>query len=120
MQNGDIKFQANLEYRQRLFGNLHGAVFLDAGNVWRFKDFDVNNEVLGVGDVNCRFRFGEFFKEMALGTGVGLRYDLDFLILRIDWGVGLHVPYETSKSGFYNIDKFSRHQTLHFAIGYPF
>jgi hypothetical protein len=80
----------------------------------------VNNEVLGVGDVNCRFRFGEFFKEMALGTGVGLRYDLDFLILRIDWGVGLHVPYETSKSGFYNIDKFSRHQTLHFAIGYPF
>ena len=66
------------------------------------------------------FRFGEFFKQMAVGTGVGLRYDLDFLILRLDWGIGLHVPYETTKSGFYNVDKFSRHQTLHFAIGYPF
>ena len=120
MQNGDIKFQANLEYRQRLFGNLHGAVFLDAGNVWRFKDFDVNNEVLGVADVNCRFRFGEFFKEMALGTGVGLRYDLDFLILRLDWGLALHLPYKTSKSGIYNIDNFKDSHTLHFAIGYPF
>ena len=57
---------------------------------------------------------------MAVGTGIGLRYDLDFLVLRLDWGVGLHVPYPTSKSGFYNITRFRDAQTLHFAIGYPF
>ena len=120
LQNGDVKFQANLEYRQRLFGNLHGAVFLDAGNVWLRKDIDLGvKEISDLFD-DSKFRFGDFFKQMAVGTGVGLRYDLDFLILRLDWGVGLHVPFETTKSGFYNIDRFSRYQTLHFAIGYPF
>lgn len=120
LQNGDVKFQANLEYRQRLFGNLHGAVFLDAGNVWLRKDIDLGvREISDLFD-DSKFRFGDFFKQMAVGTGVGLRYDLDFLILRLDWGVGLHVPFETTKSGFYNIDRFSRYQTLHFAIGYPF
>ena len=120
LQNGDVKLQANLEYRQRLFGNLHGAVFLDAGNVWLRKDLDIGIDDISIMFKEAYFRFGEFFKQMAVGTGVGLRYDLDFLILRLDWGIGLHVPYETTKSGFYNVDKFSRHQTLHFAIGYPF
>jgi hypothetical protein len=55
-----------------------------------------------------------------VGTGLGIRYDLDFLIIRLDWGVALHVPYETSKSGFYNIERFKNSHTLHFAIGYPF
>lgn len=120
LQNGDVKLQANLEYRQRLFGNLHGAVFLDAGNVWLRKDLEIGIDDFSIMFKEAYFRFGEFFKQMAVGTGVGLRYDLDFLILRLDWGIGLHVPYETTKSGFYNVDKFSRHQTLHFAIGYPF
>ena len=66
------------------------------------------------------FSFGKVLKQMAVGTGIGLRYDLDFLVLRLDWGVGLHVPYSTSKSGFYNITRFRDAQTLHFAIGYPF
>lgn len=120
LQNGDVKLQANLEYRQRLFGNLHGAVFLDAGNVWLRKDLEIGIDDISIMFKEAYFRFGEFFKQMAVGTGIGLRYDLDFLILRLDWGIGLHVPYETTKSGFYNVDKFSRHQTLHFAIGYPF
>lgn len=120
LQNGDVKLQANLEYRQRLFGNLHGAVFLDAGNVWLRKDLEIGIDDISIMFKEAYFHFGEFFKQMAVGTGVGLRYDLDFLILRLDWGIGLHVPYETTKSGFYNVDKFSRHQTLHFAIGYPF
>jgi len=60
------------------------------------------------------------FNEIALGTGIGLRYDLDFLIIRLDWGLGLHVPYDTDKSGYFNAYTFKRHQTLHFAIGYPF
>jgi hypothetical protein len=57
---------------------------------------------------------------MALGTGLGVRYDLDFLILRLDLGIGIHAPYDTGKSGYYNIRKFSDGLGFHFAVGYPF
>lgn len=119
MNNGDIKFVANLEYRRRLFGSLSTAVFLDVGNVWNFsKDYedDLVNAWLDPGV----FKFDRFYRQLAVGTGIGIRYDLDFLVLRLDWGVGLHLPYDTGKGGFYNIDSFKDNQTLHFAIGYPF
>lgn len=107
-QTGDMRIVANLEYRPRLFGNLYGALFLDAGNVW-----ELSNDYREGG----QFRWNKCIEEMALGTGVGLRYDLDFLVIRLDWGVGLHVPY---KSGFYNVGSFKDSQSIHFAIGYPF
>lgn len=107
-QTGDIRLLANLEYRPRLFGNLYGALFLDAGNVW---------EMHSTYREGGKFKLKNLAKEMALGTGVGLRYDLDFLVIRVDWGIGLHVPY---KSGFYNMDSFKDSQSIHFAIGYPF
>ena len=66
------------------------------------------------------FRFKSFAKEIALGTGVGLRYDLSFIVVRFDVGFGLHTPYETSKKGYYNIEKFGNARGYHFAIGYPF
>ena len=107
-QTGDLKFQANLEYRPRLFGNLYGALFLDAGNVW----------MMHGDDRQCvKFEAKHALRDLALGTGVGLRYDMDFLVIRLDWGVGLHVPYS---SGFYNVGRFKDSQSLHFAIGYPF
>ena len=115
VQNGDIKFVCNLEYRRQLFGNLHAALFLDAGNVWNFREGDGDTRF-----AEGQFRFNRFFRDIAVGTGVGIRYDLSFLILRLDWGIGLHVPYDTGKSGFYNIDSFKDSHTLHFAIGYPF
>lgn len=115
VQNGDIKLVCNLEYRRQLFGNLHGALFLDAGNVWNFREGDGDTRF-----AEGQFRFSRFFRDIAVGTGVGIRYDLSFLILRLDWGIGLHVPYDTDKSGFYNIDSFKNSHTLHFAIGYPF
>ena len=119
LQNGDTKFVCNLEYRRQLFGNLHGAVFLDAGNVWYlFDNFGSENDTLS--KFNIKFKFKNFFNQLAVGTGVGLRYDLDFLIIRLDWGLALHVPYDTGKSGFYNVDSFKGSHTLHFAIGYPF
>ncbi len=119
MNNGDIKFVANLEYRRRLFGSLSTAIFLDVGNVWNFKkdyEDDLLNEWMSPGV----FKFDRFYRQLAVGTGIGIRYDLDFLVLRLDWGVGLHLPYDTGKGGFYNIDSFKDNQTLHFAIGYPF
>ena len=107
-QTGEMRILANLEYRTRLFGSLYGAAFLDAGNVWDMKS-DYRPE--GV------FKLKNLLREMALGTGIGLRYDLDFLVIRVDWGIGLHVPY---KPGFYNLPSFRDSQSLHFAIGYPF
>lgn len=109
LRNGNMKLLGNLELRQRLFGSLHGALFLDAGNVWNTS-----------GRAYGQFQMKNLLREMAVGTGVGIRYDLDFLILRLDWGIGLHMPYDTGKSGFFNIDSFKDCQTLHFAIGYPF
>ena len=109
MRNGNVKLLGNLEYRQRLFGRLHGALFIDAGNVWNTAD-----------GVAGKFEVKNILREMAVGTGVGIRYDLDFLVLRLDWGIALHVPYETDRSGFFNTDGFKRNQTLHFGIGYPF
>lgn len=111
-QTGDIKLQLNLEYRFNLFGSLYGATFIDAGNVWAMRDDGYRH--------GAQFKLKNVLKEMALGTGVGIRYDLDFLVLRLDWGIGLHVPYETGKSGFYNIPKFKDGQAIHLAIGYPF
>ena len=119
LQNGDVKFVANLEYRSRLSGNLHGAVFLDAGNVWLLKGYHGNPDYDAL-FADTKFRVSNFLRELAIGTGVGVRYDLDFLILRLDWGFGLHVPSDTGKNGFYNIRRFKDVQTLHFAIGMPF
>ena len=134
MQNGDIKFVANLEYRTNLFGSLNGAIFLDAGNVWNRKDYDFslpdNVEITEEAQKqidrltrlyeNSSFRLNHLFDQMALGTGIGLRYDLGFLVIRLDWGIALHCPYDTGKSGYFNVNRFKDAQTLHFAIGYPF
>lgn len=111
-QTGDIKLEANLEYRFPIFGDLYGATFLDAGNVWL-----IRKEASRPGG---QLTLKDFAKSIALGTGVGLRYDLEFLVLRLDLGIALHAPYDTGKSGYYNIPKFKDGLGLHFAIGYPF
>ena len=111
LRTGDIKLQANIEYRPRLYGDLYGALFLDAGNVW-MKD--------GESDSYEKFKFDKFYKQLAWGTGVGLRYDMGMFVVRVDWGIGLHLPYNTSKKGFYNIPSFKKAQSLHLAVGYPF
>lgn len=110
---GDLKLVVNLEYRPRLFGSLYGAVFLDAGNIWYLKH-DIREEYKQSFDVNTVKR------DIAVNTGIGIRYDLDYFVLRLDWGIGLHVPYKTSHSGFFNIPNFKDAQCLNFSIGYPF
>ena len=119
-QNGNAKFVTNLEYRRQLFGNLYGAVFLDAGNVWYTDATFGGDESFDKIFERGRLRLSNFLNELALGTGAGIRYDLGFLVLRLDWGLALHVPYDTEKSGYFNIDGFKGNHTLHFAIGYPF
>ena len=114
-QNGEAKLVGNLEYRTKLFGDLNGAIFLDAGNVWNFQR---NDDDTDLGDYPKSFK--EFVNQLALGTGVGLRYDLGFLVIRLDWGLAIHCPYDTGKSGYFNVPSFGKGQTLHFAVGYPF
>lgn len=125
---GDMKFVLNLEYRPRLFGSLYGAFFLDVGNVWDFKESVIDNPTkdktenrIDLGDGTRRsFKLEHFLNDLAVGTGIGLRYDLDFFVLRIDWGIQIHTPYSERTSGYFNAPKFSKAQCINFAIGYPF
>lgn len=111
-QVGDLKFEANLEYRFPIVGSLEGAAFVDAGNVWlRRHDDDHPDGTL---------RLGHIGRQIALGTGVGLRYDLSFLVVRFDLGIGLHAPYDTGRAGYYNMPRFKDSLGYHLAIGYPF
>lgn len=109
---GDIKLEANVEYRFPLIGKLNGAAFLDAGNIWLLREDESRP--------GGKFTFKKFGKNLALGTGFGLRYDMEFLVVRVDLGVALHAPYDTGKSGYYNIPRFKDALGLHLAIGYPF
>ena len=124
MRNGDLKFVANLEYRMPLFGNMKGAVFLDAGNVWRLKkpdDYDTIAPALKEWLDDMYFKPSRFLNDIALGTGIGLRYDMGFLVVRLDWGLAIHLPCNNGISRyFFNVERFRDLHTLHFAIGYPF
>ena len=111
-QTGDIKLEANVEYRFPIFGDLYGATFLDAGNVWLMRE-DPSRP-------GGQLTLKNLANSIALNTGAGVRYDLEFLVIRLDLGVALHMPYDTGKSGYYNIPKFKDGLGLHFAIGYPF
>lgn len=111
-RTGDLKFEANLEYRFPILGDLHGAFFLDCGNIWLIRQ---DGERPG-----GQLKWGSFLNDLALGTGTGLRYVLPFIVVRLDLGIGLHLPYDTGKGGYYNIPKFKDGLGLHLAIGYPF
>ncbi len=111
-QTGEFKLEANAEYRFHLIGGLNGAVFVDAGNVWLLHE----DPLRPGGRLNSR----DFFREIALGTGVGLRFDITYLVIRADLGIGIHAPYDTGRSGYYNIPRFGDGLGLHLAIGYPF
>ena len=112
-QSGDIKLEGNIEYRFKIYERFKGAVFADAGNVWLLEK-DANR-------LGGEIRLKGFLDEIALGTGVGLRYDFSYLIIRTDLGIPIHAPYDTGKSGYYNIaGSFWKGLVLNIAIGYPF
>lgn len=111
-QTGTFKFEANAEYRFPILGYFKGAVFLDAGNIWLLKDDEHRP--------GGKLKMKNFFNELAVGTGVGLRFDMSMLVVRADLGIGIHLPYDTGKSGYYNIPTFKDGINFHLAIGYPF
>lgn len=119
LRTGSLKFETNLEYRFGIIGDLYGALFIDAGNVWNMMPDLSNVEEEYHEEIRDMYRI-DFFRQLATDAGVGLRYDLGFLMLRLDWAAALHMPYNTSKTGYFNVDDFKRSNTLHFAIGLPF
>lgn len=110
-QTGTFKFELNTEYRFPIFGPLHGAAFVDAGNIWLLK-----NDPLRPGG---KLERKTFLRDIALGTGVGLRFDIGMIVIRGDLGYGLHAPYNTGRSGYFNI-ALKNAFAFHLAIGYPF
>ena len=110
-QTGTFKFELNTEYRFPLFGDLHGAAFIDAGNIWLLKE----DPLRPGGKLSGK----TFLKDIALGTGVGLRYDLGMMVIRLDVGYGLHTPYSNGTPHYFNV-AFKDALALHLAIGYPF
>lgn len=110
---GDIKLDMNVEYRTHMFWKLNAAAFIDAGNVWTLKN--------RYSDSTGQFAFNRFYKEIAVSYGLGIRFDLDFLILRFDGGMKAVNPMGSGIERFpLIVPDFSRDFAFHFAVGYPF
>lgn len=110
-QTGTFKLELNSEYRFPIVSVLHGAVFVDAGNIWLLKNDPMRPGGLLQGKT--------FLKDIALGTGVGLRVDIGMMVIRGDLGYGLHTPYSNGTGHYFNVP-FKKAFAFHLAIGYPF
>ena len=110
-QTGTFKLELNSEYRFPIMGAVHGAAFIDAGNIWLLK-----NDPLRPGGL---LQGKTFLKDIALGTGVGIRYDLGMMVVRLDVGYGLHTPYSNGTPHYFNV-AFKDAFAFHLALGYPF
>ncbi len=119
-QAGDFKMEASFEYRFDLPSFFEGALFLDAGNIWTLsEDADRPGSVLS----------NQFYKQIAVGAGYGIRMDFSFLIIRFDFGYKLRNPYIPVDTGRHWINlaqdfrtrKYNnRFGNLNIAINYPF
>lgn len=113
-QTGDMKLEANLEYRFKMFWKVDGAVFLDAGNVWTLRDSGGENSAAS------KLSMKTFGKSIAANWGLGIRLDLNFMLLRLDMGMRLHDPAREQKwlrpGQWLQRDGFA----IHFGVGYPF
>ena len=119
LQVGDIRLDMNIEYRWRVWSIFELAAFVDAGNNWTIHDYEAQP--------NGVFLWNKFYEQIALSYGVGVRFDLKILLLRVDFGVKLYDPsrmtgslagtqWRTAANGLCWRDDM----TFHFAIGYPF
>ena len=111
-QVGDIKLEANMEFRFKISGPFEGALFLDVGNIWSLNPDDKR--------VGALFQFDEFYKQLALNSGLGLRLNFGFIVFRIDWGVRVHDPLPDK--GWISPSRWFKdsNSTFCIGIGYPF
>lgn len=112
-QSGDMKLDINLEYRSHLFWKLHSAVFVDAGNIWTIRAYEEQP--------GGQFDATTFYKDIAFSYGLGLRFELDLFVFRLDAAMkAVNPAYSGADKYPIARPKFSRDFALHFAIGYPF
>lgn len=113
-QTGDMKLDASIEYRTSLFWKFAGAVFVDAGNIWTLREY--------ADQPGGQFKLDEFYQQIAVAYGLGLRLNFDYFILRFDFGMkAINPAYETSKEHYAVIHPdLSRDFSFHFAVGLPF
>ena len=112
-QSGDIKLEGNIEYRFGISRVVKGALFLETGNIWLINE-DENRP-------GAKFDFGTFYRELAVGTGVGLRFDFSYFVLRTDFGFPLRNPYTTEgKNWLFGTGDILSGMLFYLAIGYPF
>lgn len=116
-RTADIKLEANFEYRFKMVWKLEGALFVDAGNIWSLPGLDDRE--------GAEFRWGKFYEQIALGSGLGIRMNLGFFILRTDFGYKIYDPAINPNEPFKPWVPFNRRfsirdVTFNFGIGYPF
>lgn len=113
-QTGDLKLDLNAEYRMPLFWKIYGAAFVDAGNIWTLRKYE---EQLG-----GEFKLGEFYKQIAVAYGIGLRLNFDYFMLRFDMGMkAINPAYDNNREHYAIVHPiFSRDSAFHFAVGLPF
>ena len=107
----NFKIAFNLEYRSKISGKLNGAFFIDVGNIWNLND--------NVNDNSMTFDSFSDLGELAIGSGVGLRYDLNFFVLRLDTGFKTHNPAREKSERWFN-DFTLRKAVFNIGINYPF
>ena len=113
-QTGDIRLDMNIEYRAHLFWKIDGAAFIDAGNIWTIRAYD--------DQPGGQFQFDEFWRQIAVAYGLGVRLNFNYFILRLDGGMKAINPAYTDVRHHYPIihPHFKRDFALHFAVGLPF
>ena len=109
---GDLKITTNIEYRFDIYRKLKGVTFIDAGNIWLWKSYSDDN--LGV------FYTNTFLDQMAIGTGVGIRFDFTFFILRLDGAIQVRDPKQLLDDRWVLKSQNFNSITYNFGIGYPF
>ncbi len=109
---GNVQLESNIEYRFHIFKSFYGAWFVDAGNIWLTYD--------DPGKPGGKFELQNFYKEIAIGSGFGIRYDFSFFVLRLDAAVKIRDP-KYDENNRWTFDKMPIKSTiLNFGIGYPF
>ncbi len=127
-QAGDLKAQLNMEYRFNIYWRLNGAFFLDAGNIWTVRTdpsrpggkFRLREEQLIKDDGSIEI-LDPFYRQIALGTGFGLRFDFTYFIFRLDLGIKLRYPYQRANGQYWNPPgSWFEDTNLNFGLGFPF
>lgn len=109
---GNFKLVSNFEYRFKILNSFNGALFIDAGNIWNV----TNNSFV---DDNTKFKGLSSLKDIAIGTGFGIRYDFNFLVFRFDIGFKTYEPYLIQQQKWFTNYNFA-HAVYNIGINYPF